>query len=386
MTTYNCTTANFATNWALRAAGDTYILADGSYGSFTIFTATYSPRITIEAENRYGAVFSSVATSGNVSGINFTGLNLGTSPDFHSPGQMSNCTFEWCRSSGYFRGNFTINVTARYHYHTGSSFAFDDSEGAVIDECCIHNISDGTDGVRFYRASSPTITNSVIFDLSAPPSETDIHPDAIQAALTDNSVCRGNIIFDDTSTVINPTNPRSLQGAFWGDGPHVDAIIEQNMIKCGNANGIRLSTAQGSSVIRNNSLIGTQILGNDQVVSLPITDNISTGILFTGTDNTVRTGNVIYSDPATVYEDSSGLDWTAFETVSEYSTKGAATRYAEILAGTNVEAINLAIDVGGISFTAPGAGEPPAEVFSPMMIAGSPLVIAGSVIGFETAP
>ena len=70
----------FSAAFAIALSGDTIRLHDFDYGAWDIWPGlTYSPRLTIEAVNRYGAKFTRVdrANTATVRGIDFIGIDFG---------------------------------------------------------------------------------------------------------------------------------------------------------------------------------------------------------------------------------------------------------------------------------------------------------------------
>lgn len=349
-------------------AGDTITLANGTYSGFTWASKSVSTsnRLTIQAANPGNVVISSTVTLNGVVGVDWIGIHFDTGVE-HSFGTNSHMLFQYCKVDGIFRYDGGHDLTFQYcrfdncGFWPGSSPTYN----ILFDEN--YHYSRSGDNIRIDGAHDITIQNSVFYDvLGSGPTP---HWDLCVQGLTANGITpynitiRGNIAIDNAATLIIDSNTGQPLGggggpqAYFLGGPssgYQNILVEKNMAITNNSNGVRLTNPSTNCIVRNNSLILCSVVYNTSsggYVSPLLQDNLALAVLEeAGSSGPAPTlsGNVtysggaatdIYDDPGTTVYDI--LDYRRFIS-SAYPTKGAAARIAEIQAGTNVYALNLA--------------------------------------------
>lgn len=374
-TTYVSNASALTAAISAASAADTIVCNDGSYGSITISSkngSSGSPITIIGATSpasASGAVFSALNLV-NCNYITLDSLYVNAQIDMHDPGQCSNIIIQYCKNNG-LNANYSDAVTYRFNTCAGAGIYFDRSTNFIADQ----NYTYDRRGDQFRGAGAAyvTISNNVMYDLFEIQGTTeDPHYDFIQSFAYDGVTPHhwtiyGNITIDNPATGVigNDGDDRLAEGYFFGsnDG-YTYFTIDNNLVVVNSAEGMHMRGGNSTCVFSNNTLFGGGVMMNNMGVGyndpMEFTDNIGNIYdLALGGAAPNATGNVAFSDIADVLADPYGtgsggiLSWQRFIPLPAYSTKGAATRIAEIQAGTNVYALELA------GMTGMGGGSPP---------------------------
>jgi hypothetical protein len=209
--------------------GERIVVANGSYSGF-VYKKKFPSRVTLVAENRRQAKFTSQLRFDDSANLTVEGFVIATFYTIRSSGM-------WLVDNDIFGGHNVV--------------IFNDCPGLKCNSNYIHE--GRSDLLRVTGDSSGEIINNYIYDAIP---QTGDHPDLIQMLknYTTNMsphdiVISGNYLFDSKGT-----GTLYGQGIFLKDATYRRILIEQNLLGIGTPNTIYVADGVEGVVIRNNSL------------------------------------------------------------------------------------------------------------------------------------
>ncbi|MEI4473694.1 right-handed parallel beta-helix repeat-containing protein [Frigidibacter sp. MR17.24] len=354
------TAAELQTALANCTGGETILLAQGDYGSFTVprgYGTGFSSAVTIaSADPETPAVFSGMRFA-DAANLTFDGLTFDYTfqegdKEYTQPFAVfgssnitiANSTFDGDVASGistaadgYGSGwglrisggdNITLSNNEISGFMRGIVAA--DATNLTFSDNDIHDLR--MDGMNFSAVQGVVIENNYIHDFAGSPTSGD-HCDMIQfwtngtTVPNTDIVIRGNVldIGDGTKTQgIFMRNEEVDLGRAGTEMYYQNVVIEQNTIYNSMVNGIALGAATGV-LISDNTLL--QVTGSDGVVAKP---TLGTSAL--STDVTI-TGNL------TTGLSSTQPGWTVADNlVVQNTSSNAANYYGEVFLTSSLEA------------------------------------------------
>lgn len=345
-------------------AGDEIVLQNGgTYGNRELSNVRYSGYVTIRPETPLGAYIPNIFPKG-ISYISFENLDFNYFNTAWDGWTGVNDHFRFlrcrCRIGGFLDAD---NATA--------------NTDVEISQCYIGPRT-GNDLMKVRgNWRRVTIRDSVI----AGNEGTDLaqHLDFIQfqGMATGNPqdvTIRGNIFFDAVTGDVIASHGVSLSD---GTSPYyADVTVEENMMISSMAENIRLQSMLSNCNVRNNYIFNTISIYDNQSQGnsgLTLSDNVYETINQpSGNSGETLTGNVQVTNRATQFPGfTDGSTWQQWipDDASGFGLgtgKGAAARIAEIQAGTNIRALEMA------GMTGMGSGGGTAQTASPGAASDAP--------------
>lgn len=346
--------------------GDEIVCSPANYGDVNLYARIFSgsnPLIIRGSDTRTygvtpGASFGTITCHGGTSGITFRNLNA-----YIITANGAYLTVEQCRIYGYVGSTNSVRPIVRQTEFPHSAVFMTNAADFLVEENFFyqkHGDMMNASGSSCYGS----FLNNAGFDIRSESPQVDPHWDFIQShaggglGSPASLHVRGNLFIDNPATIIELSGGGAgeSEGILLGD--EFDTLTaEQNLIWCQNANGLTVANPGGGGFNNNTVVTGIIIVYTDasygKTYNFPVDDNIAgTYHDNDGAAAPTFSGNVA---PATgLISTANTLDWTMFENAPGYTDKGAYTRYQEIVAGINAEAI--AMGAALVGWTEPGDG------------------------------
>jgi len=229
--------------------GETFVLADGDYGTVELADQDYADHVTVMAENLRQATFETIELSNvhylRICGVTTTGgregvlIEAGSSYVEILASELTNATDVFDRDDPHHTqvsqlyglqandGSHHLLIENNYaHDIQSSGFVF----FGVSDIVVRGNVADWlqSDGFKFGGVTDALVENNT--GMQQVHSSPEAHVDFMQAqGDMSDSVFRGNVAL---------MNSRSFQGLFFGNGTFANILFEQNVIYTGHTRGI----------------------------------------------------------------------------------------------------------------------------------------------------
>lgn len=309
MTVYTATdTASLLAVVGAVNAGDTILLAAGTYSGVTISNFAVAGSVTItSADPNNPALFTDLMVK-NSQGLNISGVEMYANTD--TPFQILNSTnivldsismhggYNAATASNYrgllVRGSSNVAVTDSHFYQLSDAFTHSYDQGLTVTGNVFDSLQDN--GVVGGGTSQLTISNNVFKDFLHPATD-PVHPDAIQLWTTNTNVVASNITI--SGNVIDRGIGVPIQGIFLQDNtgalPYQHVVIANNVVVGEAYNGIYVTggadvAMTGNTVISDvdqNSWIGT-----DHVAAVTYSGNI-VGSIANSASGVTQSGDIL---------------------------------------------------------------------------------------------
>lgn len=299
----NATSLLSAVNAA--AAGDTIVLAPGTYAQALFSGKTFSPPITLEAQNPANkpiVQFNFSACSGFVlDGMDFEARATGGTDDYGCGGTCNNLTIKNSRARTVGDRAHILMAYANCNGLIIQDNEFDSGFTSVLLLTC-QNVTlrrnnshgFGEDNFKFSGCTNVLATLNWIHDANTLAGE---HADAFQGFSSGGAT--QNIDIQITKNIVDCRTGSQIQCAFLADMAYVRALLQDNLFLRPANHGVMLTNSSDSSVERNKiygldteTVYGANITIAGADSNLLLKDNEAGGLVDTSTPtNRTTSGN-----------------------------------------------------------------------------------------------